>query len=143
MPANYDIGYFDSCQGDTGEPMGVYGTSTFHQGDGNTPQAHPKPATSNCVRVASLSDWTAAPTTTVPGVTISSSTSVALSTSGTHVYTLLLTGAVTIPTATATSTASTSSGAAGSSSTKNAASRNGAPSLLGALAAGVLGLLAL
>ncbi|KAG9039871.1 hypothetical protein FS837_000897, partial [Tulasnella sp. UAMH 9824] len=25
MPGNYDTGYFESCLGDTGEPMGVYG----------------------------------------------------------------------------------------------------------------------
>jgi len=31
MPANYDDGVFESCDGDVGEPMGVYGTSTWFQ----------------------------------------------------------------------------------------------------------------
>ena len=36
------------CDADVIEPMGVYGTSTFHQGDPTTPPAHPPAATSNC-----------------------------------------------------------------------------------------------
>ncbi|KAH9478621.1 hypothetical protein JR316_0009078 [Psilocybe cubensis] len=47
MPANYGEG-FENCQGDSGEPMGVYGTSTFHQGEPATPSAHPIPPSSSC-----------------------------------------------------------------------------------------------
>ncbi|KAJ7895989.1 hypothetical protein B0H14DRAFT_3619120 [Mycena olivaceomarginata] len=43
MPANYNTG-FDTCHADSGEPMGVYGTSTFHQGDPITPDPHPAPS---------------------------------------------------------------------------------------------------
>ncbi|KAI0034668.1 hypothetical protein K488DRAFT_68950 [Vararia minispora EC-137] len=56
MPGNYDVGSFDNCQGDSGEPMGVYGTSTFHQGDAFTPDAHPAPSKSSCVPVATISN---------------------------------------------------------------------------------------
>ncbi|TFY77665.1 hypothetical protein EWM64_g6347 [Hericium alpestre] len=49
MPGNYAGGSFDQCKGDSGEPMGVYGQSTFHQGEPATPAAHPAPATSGCV----------------------------------------------------------------------------------------------
>ncbi|KAK0209339.1 hypothetical protein DFS33DRAFT_1309404 [Desarmillaria ectypa] len=52
MPANYDVGVFESCQGDSGQPMGVYGTSTFHQGDASTPNAHPIPSSSQCTTVS-------------------------------------------------------------------------------------------
>src|ERR1700679_1495350 len=41
MPANYDSGVFESCDGDDDLPMGVYGTSTWHQGTSPTPAAHP------------------------------------------------------------------------------------------------------
>jgi len=54
MPANYDDGVFESCDGDAGEPMGVYGTSTWYQGVKPTPSAHRAPASSNCARTASV-----------------------------------------------------------------------------------------
>ncbi|KAJ7229121.1 hypothetical protein GGX14DRAFT_488077, partial [Mycena pura] len=53
MPGNYDVG-FDSCHADSGEPMGVYGTSTFHQGDPVTPDAHPAPSRTSCTTVTSI-----------------------------------------------------------------------------------------
>ncbi|KAK0495827.1 hypothetical protein EDD18DRAFT_220406 [Armillaria luteobubalina] len=48
MPASYNAGVFESCQGDSGEPMGVYSGSTFSQGQPSTPSAHPTPSSSNC-----------------------------------------------------------------------------------------------
>lgn len=36
--------------------MGVYGTSTFKQGHGSTPSAHPAPATSMCTTYSSVSN---------------------------------------------------------------------------------------
>ncbi|KAI1794317.1 hypothetical protein LXA43DRAFT_883724 [Ganoderma leucocontextum] len=48
MPGDYSGGSFDSCKGDSGQPMGVYGTSTFWQGEPSTPAAHPAPAKSQC-----------------------------------------------------------------------------------------------
>ncbi|KAF8885286.1 hypothetical protein CPB85DRAFT_1181889, partial [Mucidula mucida] len=56
MPARYDAGTFESCEGDSGDPMGVYGASTFHQGDAVTPDAHPAPASSKCAGVGSISN---------------------------------------------------------------------------------------
>lgn len=54
MPAEYGAGVFEQCEADSGEPMGVYGTSTFHQGDGSTPAAHPKPSSSKCSNAHAL-----------------------------------------------------------------------------------------
>ncbi|KIK64353.1 hypothetical protein GYMLUDRAFT_161416 [Collybiopsis luxurians FD-317 M1] len=54
MPANYNPGVFEICQGDSGEPMGVYGSSTFFQGDPATPAAHPVPSSSQCTTVTSI-----------------------------------------------------------------------------------------
>lgn len=54
MPGNYDNGTFERCQGDSGEPMGVYGTSTFFQGDPATPDAHPAPSSSSCSSLTSI-----------------------------------------------------------------------------------------
>lgn len=67
MPANYDSGVFENCDGDDeyvlpflafvditssasfSLPMGVYGTSTWYQGVEPTPEAHPVASSSNCV----------------------------------------------------------------------------------------------
>ncbi|KAI0754246.1 hypothetical protein C8Q80DRAFT_1093605 [Daedaleopsis nitida] len=69
MPGNYAAGSFDSCKGDTGEPMGVYGSSTFHQGDPVTPDAHPAPATSSCNTVTSIGNGLDAASTTSASTT--------------------------------------------------------------------------
>ncbi|KAF8893217.1 hypothetical protein CPB84DRAFT_1783449 [Gymnopilus junonius] len=53
MPGNYGTG-FTSCHADSGEPMGVYGTSTFFQGQPSTPAAHPAPASSSCVTLNTI-----------------------------------------------------------------------------------------
>lgn len=74
MPANYSPDVFEQCQGDSGEvrandymripltlilisrtqPMGVYGASTFHQGDAQTPAAHPIPSSSSCSTISTV-----------------------------------------------------------------------------------------
>ncbi|KAI0045028.1 hypothetical protein FA95DRAFT_1561593 [Auriscalpium vulgare] len=56
MPGNYNGGSFSQCRGDSGPPMGVYGASTFHQGDGATPAPHPAPATSACTPFQTISN---------------------------------------------------------------------------------------
>ena len=46
---------FDQCDGDpTDEAPGVYGGSTFSQGDPSTPAPHPPGATSNCQTFTSV-----------------------------------------------------------------------------------------
>ncbi|THH10117.1 hypothetical protein EW145_g1551 [Phellinidium pouzarii] len=55
MPANYDAGIFESCNGDDDLPMGVYGTSTWHQGVSPTPSAHPAASSSNCRTMPTVS----------------------------------------------------------------------------------------
>jgi hypothetical protein len=54
MPANYDAGTFENCDGDDDEPMGVYGTSTWHQGVSPTPSPHDAASSSNCQAVPSV-----------------------------------------------------------------------------------------
>jgi len=54
MPGNYDAGVFERCMGDDGEPMGIYGTSTFKQGQSTTPSAHTAPATSICTTLSTV-----------------------------------------------------------------------------------------
>ncbi|KAJ6567382.1 hypothetical protein DFH09DRAFT_1471582 [Mycena vulgaris] len=53
MPANYQAG-FDSCHADSGEPMGVYGSSTFFQGEPVTPDAHPAPSPTSCTTLSTI-----------------------------------------------------------------------------------------
>ncbi|KAM6503982.1 carbohydrate-binding module family 13 protein [Amanita muscaria] len=55
MPANYDPGVFENCDGDDDSPMGVYGTSTWHQGVSPTPTAHPAASSSNCKSLPTVS----------------------------------------------------------------------------------------
>lgn len=57
MPSltGYDPG-FESCEGDDAPFVGVYGPSTFHQGDAVTPEAHSPAPSSNCIATASLSN---------------------------------------------------------------------------------------
>jgi len=73
MPANYAPGIFEKCVGDSGEPMGVYGTSTFQQGQTATPAAHPAPPSSSCTTFSTITNGLAAsasasatPTPTTP-----------------------------------------------------------------------------
>ncbi|KAG8706130.1 hypothetical protein FRC09_002557 [Ceratobasidium sp. 395] len=54
MPGNYDQGVFENCVGDSSLPMGIYGASTFHQGDPSTPAPHPAPGSSSCQAVSSV-----------------------------------------------------------------------------------------
>jgi len=48
IPANYDPEVYEDCDGDTDQPMGVYGTSTWYQKVEPTPTAHPAASSSNC-----------------------------------------------------------------------------------------------
>ncbi|KAG8945550.1 hypothetical protein FRC04_000684 [Tulasnella sp. 424] len=114
MPGNYDSGYFESCLGDTGEPMGVYGGSTFYQGGPATPPAHAAPPSSSCVRVASLTSFTPLPST------VSVSSSVTIVTSGASQFTYL------ISTAFVSSSTSTSSIASVISQTGTASPKSNA-----------------
>jgi hypothetical protein len=54
MPANYDAGVFESCKADNDLPMGVYGTSTWYQGQEPTPSAHPAASSSACTPFPSI-----------------------------------------------------------------------------------------
>ncbi|KAI6040943.1 hypothetical protein EDC04DRAFT_2867451 [Pisolithus marmoratus] len=52
MPANYSAGIFEECVGDSGQPMGIYGTSTFSQGQPTTPAPVAMPPSSSCTFIA-------------------------------------------------------------------------------------------
>lgn len=93
IPGNYSAGVFERCDGDTNEPMGVYGTSTFFQGEPVTPSAHPAPPSSMCttfttVGAVALSTSASAGTTSPASSTAtgshSSGTSSVSATSGTQ-----------------------------------------------------------
>ncbi|CAO1625170.1 unnamed protein product [Sympodiomycopsis kandeliae] len=55
IPANYGDG-FESCDGDIAQLQGIYGSSTFNQGDAQTPAPHPAPSSSNCQQASSISN---------------------------------------------------------------------------------------
>ncbi|KAJ9476867.1 Macrophage activating glycoprotein [Pseudozyma hubeiensis] len=55
IPANYEPGVFETCDGDIGQLAGIYGSSTFSQGDPVTPSAHPAPSSSQCSTVRTIS----------------------------------------------------------------------------------------
>ncbi|SPC65363.1 uncharacterized protein UHOD_00478 [Ustilago sp. UG-2017b] len=55
IPANYEPGVFETCDGDVGLHQGIYGSSTFRQGDPVTPSAHPAPSSSQCSTVRTIS----------------------------------------------------------------------------------------
>ncbi|KAG7447880.1 uncharacterized protein BT62DRAFT_1075191 [Guyanagaster necrorhizus] len=75
MPANYDPGLFESCQGESGEPMGVYDGLTWLQGQAWTPAAHPMPPSSLCTTVTSPGG-TPTTSTTPPSTIISPPSSI-------------------------------------------------------------------
>ncbi|KAF9225864.1 hypothetical protein BS17DRAFT_699963 [Gyrodon lividus] len=58
MPGNYDVGVFENCLGDSAEPIGVHGTSTFYQGASATPEPHPIsiPSSSSCTTHSTISN---------------------------------------------------------------------------------------
>ncbi|KAI6019955.1 hypothetical protein F5J12DRAFT_814370 [Pisolithus orientalis] len=56
MPANYSAGVFEECVGDSGQPMGVYGTSTFSQGQPTTPAPLPMPPSSSCTFYSTITN---------------------------------------------------------------------------------------
>ncbi|KAG6906544.1 hypothetical protein DXG01_013252 [Tephrocybe rancida] len=54
-------------------PMGVYGASTFHQGEPVTPLAHPVPPSSSCTPLSTIANGIVAiPTSTPPSATLTS-----------------------------------------------------------------------
>ncbi|KAI0821903.1 hypothetical protein BC628DRAFT_1328512 [Trametes gibbosa] len=119
MPGNYAPGSFDRCLADTGEPMGVYGTSTFHQGDPSTPAAHPAPPTSSCTPTSTIGNGLAASAS----VSTTSGASGASTTSGVS--------AASSGSGSGSGTASRTDSASGTPSATGGSGNNGAASLLG------------
>ncbi|KAH8923407.1 hypothetical protein BT69DRAFT_161671 [Atractiella rhizophila] len=113
IPADYSSGTFDSCSGDTAPLQGIYGSSTFHQGDPVTPDPHPIPASSNC-RVISALPTNGAAAWVPPGQSSSSSTTTTTSSSSTQSGSSQTTG-------TGQAQPTTTSGAAGNNGGNSAA----------------------
>jgi len=72
MPANYSSGVFETCKGDSTYFAGLYSvsladgsasTSTFRQGQPNTPQAHQAAPSSECQYISTVSNKPADPFT--------------------------------------------------------------------------------
>ena len=53
-PANYDKGVFEDCEGTEGHYPGIYGTSTFYQGQKHTPRPHLPGSSSNCKKYVTV-----------------------------------------------------------------------------------------
>jgi len=73
MPGNYNPG-FDSCQADSGSPMGVVGGVTWQQGQPNTPAAQPAPSSSSCVTTSTINNGKNAAATNSSSVTKATAT---------------------------------------------------------------------
>ncbi|RPD54926.1 hypothetical protein L227DRAFT_510766 [Lentinus tigrinus ALCF2SS1-6] len=115
MPGDYSAGSFDSCQGDSGEPMGVYGTSTFHQGQASTPAAHPAPSKSQCQKVNTVGNGQSISAPGVGSTTTATSSGVQASTT----------------TASSASPASSTTASGSSASSGSSVSSSGVPSSTG------------
>ncbi|TBU28061.1 hypothetical protein BD311DRAFT_353625 [Dichomitus squalens] len=114
MPGDYSSGSFDTCKGDSGEPMGVYGGSTWFQGQNPTPSAHPAPASSSCVTTSTIGNGLAVSATSTSSSASGSSTATSSSShSG------------------STSGSGSQSATSGSPSQTGASGKNGAAPLLG------------
>ncbi|KAH7886911.1 hypothetical protein F5I97DRAFT_1927198 [Phlebopus sp. FC_14] len=56
MPANYSEGVFETCLGDSAEPMGMYGSSMFYGGQPVTLPPPPVPSSSSCTFYRTISN---------------------------------------------------------------------------------------
>lgn len=123
IPGSFDPG-FDNCEGDpTDEAPGVYGGSTFRQGDPTTPAPHPAGATSQCTPVSSIGGGSAnlaASPTASASASVSGNSSMSASASASN-------SSVSGP-ARITSSSSSGSGSA-SRSASESASATGSPSV--------------
>ncbi|PWN48520.1 hypothetical protein IE53DRAFT_389271 [Violaceomyces palustris] len=136
LPANYSPDVFESCDGDVGLFQGIYGASTFRQGDPVTPEAHPAPPSSQCTSVTTISHGLLAASASV--ATSTSSSSSASMTESTLTMTSSRSTATNAPTGTASSSNSSPSAGSGSgngsgsssNSNQNSGSSNGSSSNL-------------
>lgn len=122
IPGSFESG-FDTCEAAVIEAPGVYGGSTFYQGDASTPAAHAPGATSKCTSYSTVGGATitgnALPSQTGP----TASGSVLASVSGSA--SLSMSGS---PSASASASASMSGSASGSASGPSRQSSMSSPS---------------
>ena len=148
IPANYDAGVFETCDGAIGQLQGIYGSSTFRQGDPVTPSAHPAPSSSNCSTQRTISHGLLAVSAAQSSTSSAASSSATESTSGTSSMTRSVTGAAATnnpssPGASSNGNTNSNTNAnanSGSTTTQNNAA-SGASSLT--ISAGLAGLVAI
>ncbi|SPO19971.1 uncharacterized protein UTRI_00361_B [Ustilago trichophora] len=149
IPANYDAGVFETCDGAVGQLQGIYGSSTFRQGDPVTPTAHPAPSSSNCSTQRTISHGLLAvsasqSSSASSSAASSSATGATASSSGTSSMTRSVNGAAASnPSSPGSSSNSNTSGSgsSGSTSTNQNNAASGASSLT--VSAGLAGLFAI
>ncbi|KAJ9112127.1 hypothetical protein QFC20_002308 [Naganishia adeliensis] len=122
MPGEYGQG-FSSCQGDAAEYPGVYGGSTFHQGDSSTPAPHAPAATSQCSYLDSLpyNGAAAVVTAAVSFTTTSSGSASGMSSTGSASNTASASNSGSTSGASSSSASSSSSSSSSQSSGSSAA----------------------
>lgn len=112
--------------------MGVYGTSTFHQGQPTTPPAHPAPAKSQCNKVNTIGNGVRVPTTPVTTTTAQPTVSTVSTSTSSGLAQVTSTSSQVPSTSSAASTDSVSSAstsAASSRITTSASGRSTAPAV--------------
>lgn len=117
LPANYDPDVFETCEGEIAQLQGIYGSSTFRQGDPVTPSAHPAPASSQCSTIRTISHGLL-----VAGQSQSSSTSSAASSETTSAASTAAASSMSRMSSGAAPAATSNGATAGSTTQNNAAS---------------------
>lgn len=133
IPANYDAGVFETCDGDTGLLQGIYGSSTFRQGDPVTPSAHPAPSSSQCSTVRTISHGLLAVSQSQSSSSSSEASSSTASTGATSTMTRV-NSAATSPVSAGTAGSSSGSTGSANSNQNNAASSASTLTISAALA---------
>lgn len=132
MPGNYAPGVFEQCKGDSGEPMGVYGTSTFHQGESTTPEPHATPSSSECQKLGTIGNNVHFTVSAYTNKATSTKTTSITSTTTTVSSTTVTSGTTTVTSSsnsvTGTSKTGSSSSSSSTSSAPSTTTSNAAPS---------------
>ncbi|PWN88535.1 hypothetical protein FA10DRAFT_268718 [Acaromyces ingoldii] len=83
MPSErgYTADVFESCEGEVAPFQGIYGDSTFRQGEAVTPEAHPPAPSSNCQPISTISHGLLIATSSSSSTPSSFATSTATATS--------------------------------------------------------------
>ncbi|KAJ1031778.1 hypothetical protein NDA13_002167 [Ustilago tritici] len=137
IPANYEPGVFETCDGGVGLLQGIYGSSTFRQGDPVTASAHPAPSSSQCSTVRTISHGLLAASANETSTSVASSSTTSAGVTST---TSRVASAATSPSSAGTN-GSSNSGSSGSSANSNQNTATSSASTL-TISAALVGLVA-